>query len=68
MRRLFSRLVILGGALGAAFLLRRYLEGQGQPAAGSVEVVLEDGTTVEPDATTAREFVEIAQKVLETGA
>jgi hypothetical protein len=58
---------VLGAAAGAALVLRRYLSGSSAPAGGSVEIVLEDGSTVEPDPTTARELVEIANKVLEVG-
>jgi len=67
MRRLFARVAILGAAVGAAVVLRRYLSEPAVPAAGGVEIILEDGSSVEPDPTTVRELVEIANRVLEVG-
>jgi hypothetical protein len=65
MRRLLAPLAALGVAVGAALLLRRRFANPVGPAPGSVEIVLEDGTTVEPGAEEAREFVDIAGRVLE---
>jgi hypothetical protein len=68
MRSVAARLAVLGAAVGAALFLRRYLSGAGQsPAAGEVEITLEDGSAVTPDPTTARELAEIAARVLEVG-
>lgn len=67
MRRLLARVVILGAAVGAAVVLRRYLSEPAAPAGGGVEIILEDGSSVQPDPTTARELVEIAGRVLEVG-
>lgn len=65
MRRLLAPLAVLGVGIGAALLLRRRLANPVGPAPGSVEIVLEDGTTVQPEAAEAREFVDIAGRVLE---
>ena len=65
MRRLFGGLVLLGAAAGAGFAVRNYLQGQASAVQGEVRITLDGGTEIEPEPPVAREFVDIAQKVLE---
>lgn len=69
MRRFLGRLVILGAAAGAVVALRNYLQSSVGTKPGDVQIVLDDGaTTIEPGPAEAREFTDIARKVLEIGA
>lgn len=66
MRRLLGRLVIVGAAAGAVIILRNYLRDTTGAKKGDVQIVLDDGvTTIEPEPVEAREFIDIARKVLE---
>ncbi len=70
MRRILRRLLILGATAGAGlalrnYLLRSYLKESTGPKQGDVQIVLDNGTIVEPEPTEAREFADIARKVLQ---
>ena len=67
MRRIFGRLVLLGATAGAFYALLNYLRDSEGAKKGDVQMVLDTGTTVEPDPTEAQEFADIARKVLEIG-
>jgi hypothetical protein len=64
-RRIFGRLVLLGAAAGAFYALLNYLRDSEGAKKGDVQMVLDTGTTVEPDSAEAQEFADIARKVLE---
>lgn len=64
MKKVLGRVVLLGAAAGAAYALRSYLRGS-EPKAGDVLIVLDTGVTFEPGSGEAREFSDIARKVLE---
>lgn len=64
MRKLFGGLVLLGAAAGAGLALRNYLQESGG-AGGDVRITLDGGTELTPDPVEAREFVDIARRVLE---
>jgi hypothetical protein len=66
-RRTFGRLVLLGAAAGAAYTLLTYLRDSEGVKKGNVQIVLDTGATVEPDPAEAKEFADIARKVLEIG-
>ena len=68
MRRLLGRLLVLGVAAGAAYALRNYLKGSLGSEKGDVQIVLDNGATVEPDSAETQEFTDIARKILEIGA
>ena len=70
MRPILRRLLVLGAAAGAGialrnYLLRSYLKETTGPKQGDMQIVLDNGTIVEPDPTEAREFADIARKVLQ---
>jgi hypothetical protein len=66
-RRIFGRLVLLGATAGAFYALLNYLRDSEGAKKGDVQMVLDTGTTVEPDPVEAQEFADIARKVLEIG-
>lgn len=68
MKRLLGRLVILGAAAGAVIALRNYLRDTTGAKKGDVQIVLDDGATIEPEPVEAQEFADIARKVLEISA
>jgi hypothetical protein len=66
-RRTLRRLFVLGAMAGAGlalrnYLLRNYLENSAGPKKGDVQIVLENGSTIEPD---PKEFADIARQVLQ---
>jgi N-acetyl-beta-hexosaminidase len=65
MRKLLTRLILLGAAAGAVYALRNYLQNATGAKRGDVQIVLDTGATVEPDAAEAQEFVDVARNVLE---
>lgn len=65
MRKLLGRLILLGAAAGAVYALRNYLQDSTGAKRGDVQIVLDTGATVEPDAAEAQEFVDVARNVLE---
>ena len=65
MRKLLGGLIILGAAAGAGFAVRNYLRSPDGAVQGEVRVTLLDGTEIEPEPFVAREFVDIARRVLE---
>jgi hypothetical protein len=65
MRKLLGRLVLLSAAVGAVYALRNYLQDPTGAKRGDVQIVLDTGTTVEPDAAEAQEFIDVARNVLE---
>jgi hypothetical protein len=65
MRKLLVRVALVGAAAGAALAVRNYLRNGAGTKPGDVQIVLDDGTTVEPDPVEAREFADIARKVVE---
>jgi hypothetical protein len=66
-RKILSRLALLGAAAGAVYALRNYLQDSMAAKQGDVQIVLDTGATVEPEPAEAQEFVDIARKVLEIG-
>ncbi len=65
MRKLLGRLVLLSAAVGAVYALRNYLQDPTGAKRGDVQIVLDTGITVEPDAAEAQEFIDVARNVLE---
>jgi hypothetical protein len=65
MRKLLVRVALVGAAAGAALAVRNYLRDGAGTKPGDVQIVLDDGTTVEPEPVEAREFADIARKVVE---
>jgi hypothetical protein len=66
MRKLLVRVALVGAAAGAALAVRNYLRNGAGTKPGDVQIVLNDGaTTIEPDPVEAREFADIARKVVE---
>lgn len=65
MRKLLTRLILLGAAAGAVYALRNYLQNSTSAKRGDVQIVLDTGATVEPDAAEAQEFVDVASNILE---
>ena len=65
MRKLLGRLVLLGAVVGAVYALRNYLQDSTGAKRGDVQIVLNTGSTVEPDAAEAQEFVDVARNILE---
>ena len=62
-----GRLILLGVTVGAVYALRNYLRDSTGARQGDVQMVLDTGSTVEPDPAEAQEFADIARKVLEIG-
>ena len=56
---------MLGAAAGAVYALRNYLQDSTGVKRGDVQIVLDTGSTVEPDAAQAQEFVDVARNILE---
>jgi uncharacterized membrane protein len=67
MRKILSRVILLGGAAGTAYALLSYLRDSATVSRGDVQVVLDTGATVEPEPVEAQEFVDVARKILEIG-
>ena len=65
MRKLLVRVALVGAAAGAALAVRNYLRNGAGTKPGDVQISLNDGTTVEPEPVEAREFADIARKVVE---
>lgn len=65
MRKFFGGLVLLGAAAGAGIALRSYLRDPAGAVGGDVRITLDGGEEIEPDPPVAREFVDIARRVLE---
>ena len=65
MRKLLGRLVLLGAVAGAVYALRNYLQDPTGAKRGDVQIVLDTGAAVEPDAAEAQEFVDVARNILE---
>jgi hypothetical protein len=65
MRKLLVRVALVGAAAGAAIAVRNYLRNGAGTKPGDVQIVLDDGATVEPEPVEAREFADIARKVVE---
>jgi hypothetical protein len=65
MRKLLGRLILLGAAAAAVYALRNYLRDSTGAKRGDVQIVLDTGATVEPDAAEAQEFVDVAGNILE---
>ena len=65
MRKLLVRVALVGAAAGAAIAVRNYLRNGAGTKPGHVQIVLDDGATVEPEPVEAREFADIARKVVE---
>ena len=65
MRKLLVRVALVGAAAGAALAVRNYLRDGAGTKPGDVQIVLDDGTTIEPDPVEAREFADIARKIVE---
>ena len=65
MRKLLVRVALVGAAAGAALAVRNYLRDGAGTKPGDVQIVLDDGATVEPGPVEAREFADIARKVVE---
>ena len=65
MRKLLSGLVLVGAAAGAGFVVRNYLQDRANAVQGEVRITLDGGAEIEPEGPEAREFVDIARRVLE---
>jgi hypothetical protein len=67
-RKLLSRLVLLGAIAGGIYAIRSYLR-QESAASGSAQMVFDDGSTRSLASNTAegREFVDIARRIVEIG-
>ena len=65
MRKLLRRLMLLGAVAGAIYALRSYLQDRTGAKRGDVQIVLDTGATVEPNAAEAQEFVDVAHNILE---
>ena len=65
MRKLLVRVALVGAAAGAAIAVRNYLRNGAGTKPGDVQIVLDDGATVEPEPVEAREFADIARKVVQ---
>ena len=65
MRKLLGGLIVLGAAAGAGIALRNYLQGPASTIRGEVRITLEGGAEIQPEPAEAREFLDIAQRVLE---
>ncbi len=65
MRKILGGLVLLGVAAGAGLAVRNYLRDPAGAKQGDVQIVLDNGATLEPGPVEAQEFTDIARKVLE---
>lgn len=65
MRKLLVRVALVGAAAGAVLAVRNYLRDGAGVKPGDVQITLDDGATVEPEPVEAREFADIARKVVE---
>ena len=68
MRRILGSLVLLGAAAGAGVALRNYLRNPASSVQSDVRITLEGGTELTPEPAEAREFVDIARKVIQLSA
>ena len=66
MKKLLVRLALVGAVAGAVLAVRNYLRNGAGTKPGDVQITLDDGATVEPEPIEAREFADIARKVVET--
>ena len=68
MKKLIRRLVILGAIAGSIYAVRNYLRAE-SAAAGSAQLVFDDGSTRSLASNTAegREFVDVARRIVEIG-
>ena len=66
MKKLLSRLFLLGALAGAAYAARSYLQGQ-SPGKETVQIVFDDGSTrsLASNTTEGQEFTDIARKLVE---
>ncbi len=65
MRKLLVRVALVGAAAGAALAVRNYLRNGAGTKPGDVQIILDNGAIVEPEPVEAREFADIARKVVE---
>jgi hypothetical protein len=65
MRKIFGGLMLVGAAAGAGIALRNYLRGPTDDVRGEVRITLDGGAEIQPDPAEAREFLDIARRVLE---
>jgi hypothetical protein len=67
-KKLLRRLVILGAIAGGIYAVRSYLRAE-SAAAGSAQIVFDDGSTRSLASNTAegRELVDIARRIVEIG-
>ena len=65
---MLGRLLLLGALAGCVVAVRGYLKGR-SPGEEIVQIVFDDGSTrvLASDAVEAREFADIARKVVEIG-
>jgi hypothetical protein len=66
MKKLLSRLFLLGAIAGAAYAVRSYLQGQ-SPGEETVQIVFDDGSarSLASNTTEGQEFTDIARKLVE---
>lgn len=69
MGKILRRLVLLGALVGAAVAVRSYLQSSEAPGEEAVQIVFDDGTTqaLSSRSAEAREFTDIARKIVEIG-
>ena len=68
-RKLLSRLLLAGVLAGAVVALRNYLSRSEDTGEREVQITFDDGSThtLDPKSPEAREFTDIARKVVEVG-
>ncbi len=68
MKKLLTRLVVLGAIAGGIYAARSYLRGE-TAAAGSAQLTFDDGSTrsLASNTTEGREFVDIGRRIVEIG-
>jgi hypothetical protein len=68
MKKLLSRLFLLGAIAGAVYAARSYLQGH-STGQETVQIVFDDGSTrsLASNNTEGQEFTDIARKLVETG-
>ena len=66
MKKLLSRLFLLGAIAGAAYAVRSYLQGQ-SPGEETVQIVFDDGSarSLASNTTEGQEFTDIARNLVE---
>lgn len=69
MKKVFTRVILLGALAGAAVAVRSYLQNSRRPGEEVVQVVFDDGSThsLYSRSVEAQEFTDIARKVVEIG-